>query len=99
VHFRNIWTDNADRLSICYTGTPALKTDFTRTGKRTIKGALDDGYNSVARYFINNFGDGYNVDCLDVATKKLKSQQMVERGSLNAIKKGGIALLILSLMA
>jgi hypothetical protein len=48
-----------------------LKTDFTRTGKRSTMGALNDGYNSVARYFINNFGDGYNVDCLDVATKKL----------------------------
>ena len=33
--FRNAWTDNADALSILYTGTPALKTDFTRTGKRT----------------------------------------------------------------
>lgn len=30
-----------------YTGTNALKTDFTRTGKRTIKGAIDDGVNSV----------------------------------------------------
>ena len=70
-YFKNLWTENADRLSICYTGTPALKTDFTRTGKRSTMGALNDGYNSVARYFINNFGDGYNVDCLDVATKKL----------------------------
>ena len=33
--FRNAWTDNADALSILYTGTPALKTDFTRTGKRS----------------------------------------------------------------
>jgi hypothetical protein len=69
--FRNFWTDNADVLSILYTGTPALKTDFTRTGKRSYKGALDDGYNSVKRYFINNFYDGYNCDCLDLAQKKL----------------------------
>jgi hypothetical protein len=33
--FREAWTNNADRISILYTGTPALKTDFTRTGKRT----------------------------------------------------------------
>ena len=30
--FREAWTDNADMISIIYTGTPALKTDFTRTG-------------------------------------------------------------------
>jgi len=29
-HFRRIWTMNADALSILYTGTTALKTDFTR---------------------------------------------------------------------
>jgi len=99
-HFRNIWTDNADRLSILYTGTPALKTDFTRTNKRTYAGGLNDGYNSLARYFINNFGDGYNVDCLDVATKKLspKNGQMVAHPSFNAFKKACVALLILAIM-
>lgn len=34
--FRNIWTKNADMMSILYTGTGALKTDFTKTGKRTM---------------------------------------------------------------
>ena len=38
--FRNIWTDNADTLSRFYSGTGALKTDFTKTGKRTSMGAL-----------------------------------------------------------
>ena len=55
--FRNIWTDNADRMSIMYSGTPALKTDFTRTGKRGFKGVLNDGSNSIQRYFYNNFLD------------------------------------------
>jgi hypothetical protein len=45
--FRACWTNNANVVSILYTGTPALKTDFTRTGKRTIKGAIDDGVNAV----------------------------------------------------
>jgi hypothetical protein len=45
--FRAAWTDNADTISILYTGTPALKTDFTRTGKRTFKGAINDGINAV----------------------------------------------------
>jgi len=58
--FREAWTENANKVSIMYSGTPALKTDFTRTGKRTLKGACDDGVNSLTRYYINNFCDGYN---------------------------------------
>jgi hypothetical protein len=30
-----------------------------RTGKRTKKGLLRDGYNSAVRYFMNNFYDGF----------------------------------------
>jgi hypothetical protein len=66
--FRESWTDNADTMSILYSGTPALKTDFTRTGKRTYPGAINDGVNSVTRYYINNFTDGYYTDCLDFFT-------------------------------
>lgn len=40
----------------------ALKTDFTRTGKRTMRGLIDDGTKSLHRYFINNFQDGYKQD-------------------------------------
>mgnify|MGYP000997065339 CR=1 FL=1 len=58
-------------MSYLYTGTPALKTDFTRTGKRTYRGAINDGINAVTRYYINNLTDGYYHDCLDVATLKL----------------------------
>ena len=69
--FRNSWSDNADVMSYLYTGTPALKTDFTRTGKRTYRGAMDDGINSVTRYYINNFTDGAYVDCLDFLTQRI----------------------------
>lgn len=31
--FKSIWANNADYCSLQYAGTPALKTDFTRTGK------------------------------------------------------------------
>jgi hypothetical protein len=54
-----------------YSGTPALKTDFTRTGKRTKAGSIQDGKNSVHRYYINNFTDGYHVDCLDLLVGKI----------------------------
>ena len=55
--FRVQWTNNADVLSILYSGTPAMKTDFTATGKRTTKGALKDGDTSIRRYFLGNFYD------------------------------------------
>ena len=48
--FKNTWADNADAMGIQYTGTPALKTDFTRTGARTKIGLLKDGWNSAVRY-------------------------------------------------
>ncbi|KAJ3438329.1 phosphatidylinositide phosphatase sac1 [Anaeramoeba flamelloides] len=65
-YFKNLWADHADAISKSYSGTPALKTDFTRTGKRTFKGVLNDGKNSVKRYWINNFKDGQNQDNLDM---------------------------------
>ena len=35
----------------------ALKRDVTRLGKRTKRGAFDDGVNSLRRYYINNYQD------------------------------------------
>lgn len=67
--FRNFWADHADALSLLYSGTPALKTDFTRTGKRTIRGMLNDGKTSVIRYFINNFLDGETQDSYNFLTR------------------------------
>lgn len=60
------WGDNADALSFLYSGTGALKTDFTRTGKRTLRGAMSDGWNSTLRFYINNFCDGRRQDGVDL---------------------------------
>ncbi|KAL4878427.1 SacI homology domain-containing protein [Aspergillus karnatakaensis] len=64
--FRNIWADNADVVSKAYSGTGALKTDFTRTGQRTRAGMLQDLSNSITRYVRNNFLDGPRQDGFDV---------------------------------
>jgi hypothetical protein len=64
--FRNIWADNADVVSKSYSGTGALKTDFTRTGNRTKAGALQDLSNSITRYAQNNFMDGPKQDGFDL---------------------------------
>jgi hypothetical protein len=65
---KNVWADNGDIVSVEYSGTGALKTDFTRTGKRTFVGLMRDGYNSAIRYLKNNFNDGYRqvttINCI-----------------------------------
>lgn len=58
--------DNADLVSVQYSGTGALKTDFTRTGKRTKQGLMKDGMNSLTRYYKNNFNDGFRQDAIDL---------------------------------
>ncbi|KAL8921660.1 MAG: hypothetical protein Q9208_005589 [Pyrenodesmia sp. 3 TL-2023] len=66
VLFRNIWADNADVVSRSYSGTGALKTDFTRTGERTRAGMVQDLSNSITRYVKNNFSDGPRQDAFDL---------------------------------
>ncbi|KAJ1728378.1 Phosphoinositide phosphatase sac1 [Coemansia biformis] len=62
----NVWADNADAVSGAYSGTGALKTDFTRTGRRSYWGALQDARNSIERYVRGNFFDGERQDATDL---------------------------------
>ncbi|KAI8053987.1 SacI homology domain-containing protein [Syncephalis plumigaleata] len=64
--FRNVWADNANAISVAYSGTGALKTDFTRTGKRGKAGAMQDLNNSIVRYIKNNYLDGARQDAYDI---------------------------------
>ncbi|XP_027891482.1 phosphatidylinositol-3-phosphatase SAC1-A isoform X2 [Xiphophorus couchianus] len=64
--YKNAWADNANACAVQYAGTGALKTDFTRTGKRTRWGLLMDGWNSMIRYYKNNFSDGFRQDAIDL---------------------------------
>lgn len=64
--FRNVWADNADVVSNSYSGTGALKTDYTRTGNRTRAGVAQDFNNSATRYVKNNFLDGPRQDSFDL---------------------------------
>ncbi|XP_059520304.1 phosphatidylinositol-3-phosphatase SAC1 isoform X4 [Myotis daubentonii] len=64
--YKNAWADNANACAKQYAGTGALKTDFTRTGKRTQLGLVKDGWNSLIRYYKNNFSDGFRQDAIDL---------------------------------
>jgi uncharacterized short protein YbdD (DUF466 family) len=84
--FKNIWADNGDHISLAYSGTGAMKSDYVRTGKRTILGALNDGYLTTKRLFINNFRDGYNQDCLDYFLGDINPRkQEFKKHSLNPV--------------
>ncbi|GAV02259.1 hypothetical protein RvY_12850 [Ramazzottius varieornatus] len=64
--FRNIWADNGDVISTQYAGTGALKSDFTRFGRRNYYGVARDGINSAQRWVKNNFMDGFRQDAIDL---------------------------------
>ncbi|CDF37006.1 unnamed protein product [Chondrus crispus] len=64
--FKNTWADNADALSVVYAGSGALKTDYTRTGKRSKPGMVQDGIRAVQRYFYQNMFDGRRQDGIDL---------------------------------
>lgn len=64
--YKILWANHGDDISIQYSGTPALKGDFVRFGKRTIQGILNDLRNALARYYLNNFADGRKQDAIDL---------------------------------
>lgn len=66
--FKILWANHGDDISQQYAGTGALKSGFTRTGKRTMGGMIDDGIKSLTRYYLNNFCDGRKQDALDLVT-------------------------------
>ena len=94
IMFRNVWADNADAVSFLYSGTGALKTDYTRMGVRTKLGALQDGQRSVIRYIKNNFLDGVRQDGYDLALGTPFTKLVVPQKPINQV----VILLILSLL-
>ena len=89
--YRHTWADHADLVSLQYAGTGALKTDFTRTGRRGYRGLLQDGWNAAHRYVFNNFTDGGRTDGLRVAVgefpvdKFVRTQQAALRRPRGAV--------------
>lgn len=89
--FKEAWASNGDAVSLQYAGTGALKSDFTRTGKRQTKGVMKDGVNSLSRYYINIFKDTLRQAAIDLfygthginQTKMLEEDVLQQRGLWN----------------
>ncbi|EYU30376.1 hypothetical protein MIMGU_mgv1a019537mg [Erythranthe guttata] len=86
--FKILWANHGDDISIQYSGTPALKGDFVRCGQRTIQGVVNDGWNALMRYYLNNFCDGTKQDAIDL----LQGHYIVSvsRSMTPTAQKGGV---------
>lgn len=65
-----LWADNGDAISQIYTGTNALKSSFSRSGKMNFAGALSDVTKSVSRMYQNTFVDSKKQSTMDVLLGK-----------------------------
>ncbi len=66
ISFNNLWADNGDWLSKIYAGTGALKSSYTRNGKQTLFGFIDDATKSAARFYMQNFQDKGRQEAIDL---------------------------------
>ncbi|KAK3718355.1 Inositol-1,4,5-trisphosphate 5-phosphatase 1 [Vermiconidia calcicola] len=72
-----LWADNGDTLSKIYTGTGALKSSYTRSGKSSFAGMIADVRKSAQRLYINNFEDKGRQNTIDMLLGRLMGQQPV----------------------
>ncbi|KAJ3073580.1 inositol polyphosphate 5-phosphatase, partial [Quaeritorhiza haematococci] len=75
--FGMLWADTGDWLSKIYAGTGALKSSYTRKGKSTVLGLLDDAAKSVNRFYINNFQDKARQEAIDLLLGKIVPRNVV----------------------
>lgn len=61
-----LWADHGDAISQIYTGTNALKSSFSRSGKMNFAGALSDVTKSVSRMYQNTFVDSKKQSTMDL---------------------------------
>ena len=69
--WKEVWADNGDALSMVYTGTGALRSSYTRSGKRTLSGFMDDVRKTATRFYVNNFVDKDRQVSVDLVLGKL----------------------------
>lgn len=90
--FKHTWADHANALSNFYAGSNALKTDYTRTGKRSKVGMAQDGVNAMKRYVYQNFLDGRRQDGIDLLLGVV--QMPASAGSRSADMSGDAGMVV-----
>lgn len=69
-NFKFLWAENADMLSIQYTGAASTISSVTRDGKQGLKGLLKHGMRSIGRFYSANMEDSVRQRCIDTFLKK-----------------------------
>ncbi|KAJ3092883.1 hypothetical protein HK100_006819 [Physocladia obscura] len=89
--FNDLYADAGDAASIIYAGTRALRGDVTRAPgmkrRRWICGGLDDGVNSLVRYYLNHYADGHRQDTYDIWTGKYDENETWKQFTKESIRK------------
>jgi len=67
---RNEFANASDMISLQYSGQGALKTEYTRTGKRTNQGKVDDFVNSAKRKILSLTTDAQTEDTYRIVLGK-----------------------------
>lgn len=78
-----LWADNGDMLSRIYAGTGALKSAFTRSGKTSMFGILDDAAKSVNRFYVSNFQDKGRQEGIDLLLGKTFNEKPLLSNNLH----------------
>ena len=74
--FNSMWTDNADAISLRYTGAAAMKTNFTRTGIHGLRGQLQDGVTAAGRFVEQMLRDPSKQDAMNLFVGKYSSRRI-----------------------
>jgi len=64
--FKDLWADTGDMLSRQYTGARSTISSVTRHGKRGFKGLVEQGLNSLRRFYEANVEDGMKQEVIDL---------------------------------
>lgn len=72
-----LWADNGDALSFIYTGSGAIKSKFTRTGKITLYGFVDDVKKSAHRMIVSSFPDKAKQQAIDTFLGNASGQKII----------------------
>ena len=76
--FNALWADNGDAISRQYSGTAALKGDYTRTRQRNYRGAFTDLGLTLSRYFNNVISDYFSQAAIDYLLGNVNAQVFEE---------------------
>ena len=86
---RALWGDNGNSLSVQYSGTESTTSGITKDGKEGIFSAISSGLKSVNRFFINNFGDDYKQQCIDILLSRESITSNTIRRNIDITEEDG----------